>query len=209
MGQFSSRVKASPVEANPVEANPVEANPVRASPVRDSPVDVIYDYGITVCAIWINRYSYLIAPGDATISFPNGISYKINFKKCRCIGDPIKILFERRIFVNKDGTPWRQNVQPTVQPVIQYRPDIQPMVQPVAQPVIRPPLDMQSLVSNDDDKKEKPQSECVICIDNKPTALYLECKHQICCDTCAMKCRRCPWCRPQNNNIVITGIKIA
>ena len=67
--------------------------------------------------------------------------------------------------------------------------------------------------SNDEDEDDKPirktitESECVICYENKPNMLYLECMHLCICNVCDSKGRfnKCPLCRTKikNNKIKI------
>ena len=67
--------------------------------------------------------------------------------------------------------------------------------------------------SNDEDEDDKPirktitESECVICFENKPNMLYLECMHLCVCNRCDGKGKfhKCPMCRTKikNNKIKI------
>ena len=62
--------------------------------------------------------------------------------------------------------------------------------------------------SNDEDEDDKPmqktitESECVICFENKPNMLYLECMHLCVCNRCdgRGKFRKCPMCRTKIKN---------
>ena len=62
--------------------------------------------------------------------------------------------------------------------------------------------------SNDEDEDDKPmrktitESECVICFENKPNMLYLECMHLCVCNRCdgKGKFRKCPMCRTKIRN---------
>ena len=62
--------------------------------------------------------------------------------------------------------------------------------------------------SNDEDEDDKPirktitESECVICFENKPNMLYLECMHLCVCNRCDGKGKfhKCPMCRTKIKN---------
>ena len=62
--------------------------------------------------------------------------------------------------------------------------------------------------SNDEDEDDKPirktitESECVICYENKPNMLFLECMHLCICNVCDSKGRfnKCPLCRTKIKN---------
>ena len=62
--------------------------------------------------------------------------------------------------------------------------------------------------SNDEDEDEEQlrktitESECIICYENKPNMLYLECLHLCVCNVCDTKgrFRKCPLCRTKLKN---------
>ena len=62
--------------------------------------------------------------------------------------------------------------------------------------------------SNDEDDDDKPirktitESECIICYENKPNMLFLECMHVCVCNVCDSKGRfnKCPMCRTKIKN---------
>ena len=62
--------------------------------------------------------------------------------------------------------------------------------------------------SNDEVEDDKPikktitESECIICFENKPNMLYLECLHVCVCNVCDSKGRfnKCPLCRTKIKN---------
>ena len=66
-------------------------------------------------------------------------------------------------------------------------------------------LDYESNEEEDDDKlirKTITESECIICYENKPNMLYLECMHVCVCNVCDSKGRfnECPMCRTKIKN---------
>ena len=66
-------------------------------------------------------------------------------------------------------------------------------------------LDYESNDEDEDDKlilKTITESECVICYENKPNMLYLECMHLCICNICDSKGKfhKCPLCRTKIKN---------
>ena len=51
-------------------------------------------------------------------------------------------------------------------------------------------------------QKQKPEFECVICLEEARAVVFLPCKHIACCEKCAKAIKNCPVCRTAVESIL-------
>jgi len=48
---------------------------------------------------------------------------------------------------------------------------------------------------NDQNQQNQEESECVVCLSEKKSVVFMPCKHVACCEICSEKVEECPLCR--------------
>lgn len=57
-------------------------------------------------------------------------------------------------------------------------------------------IDSYKIYGDDDD------NECIVCLSDLKTEVFIPCGHYVCCKTCSIQCKTCPMCRSKVGSII-------